>query len=174
MKTLITMIVTLCFTTISFAQSVTEKETIIKITPQEHEQIQGVKALILDLSSDLRSSLEEKEVLSKTEMITLKKLLEAIDKKYEGEKINKKIIIKAENPSKNTSISYAFSIDNDDEIETLEQTKNLDWSELEEKLSELSISLNDSDAIQSLVKKLKEKTLIIHQEIEENKEKTKH
>ena len=72
------------------------------------------------------------------------------------------------------SISYAFSIDSDDEKETIEGIKDLDLSELKEKLNKLSISISESDAIQLLVKKLKEKEMIMVKETEEKEEKTKH
>ncbi|WP_299208871.1 hypothetical protein [uncultured Dokdonia sp.] len=174
MKTLITMIVTLCITATTFAQTVTEKETIINISPKERKQIQEVKELILDLSENLSTSLQEKEALSKNDIDTLKKLLEAIDEKYEGQKLHKEIVIKTDDPSKNMSISYAFSIDSDDEKETIEGIKDLDLSELKEKLNKLSISISESDAIQLLVKKLKEKEMIMVKETEEKEEKTKH
>ncbi|MFT5890413.1 MAG: hypothetical protein ACI9Y7_000503 [Dokdonia sp.] len=171
MKTLLTIIATLCITATTFAQSVTKKETIIEISTDEHKQIQEVKDLILDLSTNLRTSLEEKEKLNEKDIVTLKTLLEAIDDKYKNQKKHKEIIIKTDNPSEHTSISYAFSIGTDGEIETLEGTKNIDLSELKEKLSELSISIGDSDAIKVLVEKLKEKEMII---IKEKEEKTKH
>ena len=157
MKTLITIIATLCITVTTFAQSVTKKETIIEISSDEHKQIKEVKNLILDLSTNLRTSLEEKGKLNKNDIVTLKSLLEAIDDKYKNQKSHKEVIIKTDNPSEHTSISYAFSIGTDGEVETLEGTNNIDLSELKEKLSELSISIGDSDAIKLIIEKLKEK-----------------
>ncbi len=171
MKTLLTIIAALCITATTFAQSVTKKETIIKVSPDERKQIQEVKEVILELSENLRTSLEEKEKLNKKDIVTLKKLLEEIDDNYKGNKRTKELIIKTEDPSENTSISYAFSIKTDGEIEKLEDINEVDLGELKEKLSELSISIGDSDAIKVLVEKLNEKHTVIVKEIEE---KTKH
>lgn len=171
MKTLLTIITLLCITATSFAQTVVKKETTIEISDQEKERIQNV---ITELSEKLRTSLEEKETLSKNDITTLKELLEKIDHTHKGEEVRKEIIIKSSDASDNTSISYALKIDSDGEITTLDGTEEFNLDGLKEKLSELSVSINDSDAIKLLVKKLKEKHTVIVEEIEEKEEKTKH
>lgn len=171
MKTLLTIIVALCITTTTFAQTVVKKETTIEISDQEKERIQTI---IAELSEKLRASLEEKETLGENDITTLKTLLEKIGKTHEGEDARKEIVIKSSNDSNNTSISYAFTIDSDGEVTTLDGEEEFDLDNLKEKLTELSVSINDSDAVKLLVKKLKEKHTIIVKEIEEKEEKTKH
>lgn len=171
MKTVLTIITALCITTASFAQTVVKKEMIIEVSDQEKERMQDV---ILNLSKKLSASLEERQTLNKKDISTLTELLEAIDETHKGEDRHKEIIVKSSNPSEKTSISYAFKIDSDGEIETLEGTEELDLDGLKEKLTELSISISDSDAIKVLVEKLKEKHTVIVKEIKEKEEKTKH
>ncbi len=177
MKTLCTIIIALCITATTFAQTHTEKETSIKLTKEERIQIEEVKDVILDLSKSLEASLEEKNALNQNDIVTLKKLLEAINEKHEGQKLQKEVVLKVDDPSKKTSISYAFSINRDGKTETINSIEGIDMAQLEEKLSKLSISLSESDDIKLLVKKLNEKALVIYDEIEEKKgkkEKTKH
>jgi len=174
MKTLCTTIIALCITATTFAQTVTKQKTIIEISPEERAQIQEVKDVILDLSKSLEASLEEKNALNQNDITTLKKLLEAINEEHEGQKLSKEVVLKVDDPSEKTSISYAFSINRGGKTETINSIESIDMSQFEDKLSKLSISLSESDDIKLLVKRLNEKASIIYKEIEEKKEKTKH
>ncbi|MFC4635899.1 hypothetical protein ACFO3O_18455 [Dokdonia ponticola] len=171
MKNLFAIIAILCMTSVTFAQTVVEKKEVITTNAQEKENIQDV---ITTLSEKLRTKLKEEGKLNKTDIVTLKELLDAINQTQQAENRYNEISIKSTNPSDNTSISYALSIAPDEEIEIIEGIKDLDLSELQEKLTELSVSISNSDDIQLLVKKLKKKEMIVIEEIEEKKEKTKH
>ena len=171
MKTLLTIIAALCITTTTFAQTVIKKEAIIEISDQEKERIQNV---ITELSEKLQASLKEKETWSKNDITSLKELLEKIDHTNNIDDVRKKIIIKSSDDSNNTSISYAFNLDADEEVTILDGLEALNLDDLKEKLTELSISINDSDALKLLAKKLKEKHAVIVKEIEEKEEKSKH
>lgn len=174
MKTLFTIIATLCITATTFAQRGTEQETSIELSSEEQVQIQEVKDIILDLSKSLQASLEEKDKLTQNDIVTLKKLLEAINEQHEGQKLHREVVLKVDDPSEKTSISYTFSIKKDGQTETMGSIDNIDMSTLEEKLSKLSVSLSENEDIKLLIKKINDKSVTIHKEIEEKKEKTKH
>lgn len=171
MKTLLTIIAILCMTSVTFSQTVVEKKEVIEISAQEKENIQDV---ITKLSEKLRTKLKKEGKLNKNDIVTLKGLLDAINETQRLEDKYSEISIKSTNPSNNTSISYAISLDTDEEIEMIEGIKDLDLGELKEKLVKLSVAISDSDDIQLLVKKIKKTEMIIAEEIEEKEEKTKH
>lgn len=171
MKIVLTIIAALCLTTTTFAQSEAEQEATIKLSSEERVQIQELKDAISNLSETLRASLQEKDALGKKDITTLTELLESIPESNGGQK---EVVIKIDDPSQKTSISYSFSINRNGEAETFEGFEKIDMSQLKEKLSELSVSISESDDIKLLFEKLDEKALIIDQKIEEKKEKTKH
>lgn len=171
MKTLLTIIAILSMTSVTFSQTVVEKKEIITVSAQEKENIQNV---ITELSEKLRTKLKEKGKLNKNDIVTLRGLLDAINETQGLEDKYSEISIKSTNPSNKTSIAYAISLDSDEEIETVEGIKDLDLSELKEKLVELSVAISNSDDIQLLVKKMKKTEMIIIDELKEKEEETKH
>lgn len=171
MKTVLTIIAALGITATTFAQTGTEQETTIKLNSEERLQIQELKEAISNLSETLQVSLQEKDALGKNDITTLTELLESI---HEEDRVQKEVILKIDDPSKRTAISYPFSINRDGKTETFEGFEKIDMSQLKEKLSKLSVSISESDDVKLLFEKLNEKALMIHQEIEEKKENRKH
>ncbi|MEP0264995.1 hypothetical protein [Dokdonia sp.] len=166
MKTVLTIMIALFTVITALGQTVVKKETIILTDTQEDD----FKQTIVDLSKKLQASLNDDESLNKGDIKDLKQLLTAIADNLDENENHHKVIIRKGDSSENTSISYAISIDSDGEIKTGESIKEIDITELKEKLKEVSEVVHESENLKVIIKKLGDSDIIIK---EEEKEKTK-
>jgi hypothetical protein len=169
MKTVLTIMIALFTVVTALGQTVVKKETIILTDTQKDD----FKQTIIDLSKKLQASIGDKESLNKGDIKDLKQLLTAIADNLDEHENHSKVIIRNGDSSENTSISYAISIDSDGKIKTGDTIKEIDITELKEKLKEVSEVVHESENLKVIIKKLGDSEIIIEEEKEEKKEKTK-
>lgn len=169
MKTVLTIMIALFTVVTALGQTVVKKETSILTDTQKED----FKQTIVELSKKLQTSIDDKESLSKGDIKDLKQLLTAIADNIDENKNHSKVTIRKGDSSENTSISYAISIDSDGEIKTGKSIKEIDITELKEKLKEVSEVIHESENIKVIIKTLGDSDIIIEEEKEEEKEKTK-
>ena len=158
MKYLATLMILLCVTTVSMAQSTVTKE-VITTEGEDGKESKVVKKYKIITTKDIDVDIDKDDMKEGT----LKKLMEVLSEFEEGDGKSEKIIVKTINISDENDESFKVKILSDGEVKTLEGSENIDLDKIKIKIEELSEKLEDSEEIKMILKTI--------EEIEEKEEK---
>ena len=158
MKYLATLMILLCVTTVSMAQSTVTKE-VITTEGEDGKESKVVKKYKIITTKDIDVDIDKDDMKEGT----LKKLMEVLSEFEEGDGKSEKIIVKTINISDENDESFKVKILSDGEVKTLEGSDNIDLDKIKIKIEELSEKLEDSEEIKMILKTI--------EEIEEKEEK---
>ena len=167
MKTLITLMILLCATTVSMAQSTVTKEVITKTEGEDGKESKTVTKYKIITTKDIDVDIDEDDMKEGT----LKKLIEVLSEFEEGDSTQEKVVVKTIDISDDESKSYKVKILSNGEVKTLGGSEDVDLDEIKIKIKELSAKLEDSDAIKLVLKTIEEVEEKMEKEAKEEKKK---
>lgn len=163
MKFIASLMIILCATTVSFAQTVKKEVVVTKGEDGKEEKIVKKYKVITTKDFDIEIDSDDKKDS------TIKKIMEVLSEIEEGDEIDSKVIVKTIDISDDDSSSYKVKILSDGEVKTIESSEDIDLEKVKIKIKELSSKLGDDDETIELVLK----TINEIEEKEEKKEKGK-